>query len=206
MTQRDGMGRKVGGVFRMGNMCTPVVDACWCMANPIQNCKVKKIIIKKNITIKKIKTLKKRKKIFLQLYCIKTTAKLTDLKTVIIYSLFYICKSTGQLEIGWSRLGSSGLSSKLQVELRFTRYISNPSWTKRPPGASSSHGNGTNARGISRSMQWLLKTIFENCVMALILDKANHMAKANKNGQGNILCFESEELQSPMAKNINVGK
>ena len=105
-----------------------------------------------------------------------------------------------------SRLGSSGLSSKLQVELRFTRYISNPSWTKRPPGASSSHGNGRNARGISRSMQWLLKTIFENCVMALILDKVNHMAKANKNGQGNILCFESEELQSPMAKNINVGK
>lgn len=55
-------------------------------------------------------------------------------------------------------------------------------------------------------MQWLLKTIFENCVMALILDKANHTAKANKNGQGNILCFESEELQSPIAKNIKVGK
>ena len=28
MTQRDGMGREVGGGFRMGNMCTPVVDAC----------------------------------------------------------------------------------------------------------------------------------------------------------------------------------
>ena len=26
--QRDGMGREVGKGFRMGNMCTPVVDAC----------------------------------------------------------------------------------------------------------------------------------------------------------------------------------
>ena len=27
--QRDGMGREVGGGFRMGNtMCTPVVDSC----------------------------------------------------------------------------------------------------------------------------------------------------------------------------------
>ena len=26
MTQRDGMGREVGGGFRMGNTCTPVVD------------------------------------------------------------------------------------------------------------------------------------------------------------------------------------
>ena len=28
--------------FRMGNTCTPMVDACWCMAKPIQYCKVKK--------------------------------------------------------------------------------------------------------------------------------------------------------------------
>jgi len=28
MTQRDGMGRKVGGGVRMGNTCTPVLDAC----------------------------------------------------------------------------------------------------------------------------------------------------------------------------------
>ena len=28
MTQRDGMGREVGGGFRMGNMCTSVADAC----------------------------------------------------------------------------------------------------------------------------------------------------------------------------------
>ena len=28
MTQRDGMGREVEGVFRMGNTYTPVVDSC----------------------------------------------------------------------------------------------------------------------------------------------------------------------------------
>ena len=28
MTQRDGMGREVGGEFRMGNTCIPVADAC----------------------------------------------------------------------------------------------------------------------------------------------------------------------------------
>ena len=28
MTQRDGMGREEGGVFRMGNTCIPVVDSC----------------------------------------------------------------------------------------------------------------------------------------------------------------------------------
>ena len=27
MTQRDGMGREVRGGFRIGNMCTPVVDS-----------------------------------------------------------------------------------------------------------------------------------------------------------------------------------
>ena len=43
MTQRDGMGREVGGGFRMGNTCTPVADSCWCMAKPIQYCKVKQI-------------------------------------------------------------------------------------------------------------------------------------------------------------------
>ena len=40
MTQRDGMGREGGRGFRMGNMCTPVADSCWCMAKPIQYCKV----------------------------------------------------------------------------------------------------------------------------------------------------------------------
>ena len=28
MAQRDGMGREVGGGFRMGNMCIPVGDTC----------------------------------------------------------------------------------------------------------------------------------------------------------------------------------
>ena len=42
MTQRDGMGREVGGGFRMGNTCKPVADSCWCVAKPIQYCKVKK--------------------------------------------------------------------------------------------------------------------------------------------------------------------
>ena len=42
MIQRDDMGWKVGGVFRIGNSCIPVVDSCQCMAKPIQYCKVKK--------------------------------------------------------------------------------------------------------------------------------------------------------------------
>jgi len=28
MTQRDGMGKEVGGGFRIGNTCTPVEDSC----------------------------------------------------------------------------------------------------------------------------------------------------------------------------------
>ena len=35
MTRRDGMGREVGGVFRMGNTCTPMADSSQCMAKPI---------------------------------------------------------------------------------------------------------------------------------------------------------------------------
>ena len=30
MTRRDGTGKEVGGGFRMGNTCTPVVDSCLC--------------------------------------------------------------------------------------------------------------------------------------------------------------------------------
>ena len=40
VTQRDGPGREVGGGFRTGSTCTPVVDSCGCMAKPIQYCKV----------------------------------------------------------------------------------------------------------------------------------------------------------------------
>ena len=32
MTQRDGMGREVGGGFRMGNTCKSMADLCQCMA------------------------------------------------------------------------------------------------------------------------------------------------------------------------------
>ena len=42
MTHRDGMGREVGGGFRMGNTCTPRVDSCQCMEKPVQYFKVKK--------------------------------------------------------------------------------------------------------------------------------------------------------------------
>ena len=42
MTQRDGMGREVGGGFRMGNTWTLMADSCKCMAKPIQYRKVKK--------------------------------------------------------------------------------------------------------------------------------------------------------------------
>ena len=54
MTQRDGMGRKVGGGFRMGNTCTPEADACWCMAKPIQYRKVKIIILNPKSYIVKV--------------------------------------------------------------------------------------------------------------------------------------------------------
>ena len=32
MTLRDGVGREVGGGFRMGNTGTPMADSCQCMA------------------------------------------------------------------------------------------------------------------------------------------------------------------------------
>ena len=35
MTQKDEMGRKVGGGFRMGNTCIPMADSCQCMAKPL---------------------------------------------------------------------------------------------------------------------------------------------------------------------------
>ena len=38
MTQRDVIGREVGGGFMFGNACTPVVDSSQCMAKPIQYC------------------------------------------------------------------------------------------------------------------------------------------------------------------------
>ena len=46
------MGREVRGGFRIGNTCTPVADACGCMAKPIQYCKVKKKIFFKSTNCK----------------------------------------------------------------------------------------------------------------------------------------------------------
>ena len=40
LTPRDGMGREVGGGFRIGSTHTPMVDSCQCMAKPLQYYKV----------------------------------------------------------------------------------------------------------------------------------------------------------------------
>ena len=40
MLQMDGMGREVGGGFRMANICTPVADSCQVWQKPLQYCKV----------------------------------------------------------------------------------------------------------------------------------------------------------------------
>ena len=53
MTQRDGMGRKVGGGFRMGNTCKSMADSCQCKAKTT-TCKVISLQLKK-INGKKIK-------------------------------------------------------------------------------------------------------------------------------------------------------
>ena len=39
-TQRDGMGRDVGGGIEMGNTCKSMADSCQCMQKPLQYCKV----------------------------------------------------------------------------------------------------------------------------------------------------------------------
>ena len=39
-TQRDGTRREEAGGYRMGNTCILVAHTCWCMAKPIQYCKV----------------------------------------------------------------------------------------------------------------------------------------------------------------------
>ena len=43
MTQRDGMGKEVGGGFRIGNTCTPMADSSQCKAKSTQCCKIKLI-------------------------------------------------------------------------------------------------------------------------------------------------------------------
>ena len=46
MTQRDVVGREVGGEFMFGIACTPMVDSCQCMAKPTQYWKQNKVKIK----------------------------------------------------------------------------------------------------------------------------------------------------------------
>ena len=43
MNQRNGMGKQVGGRFRMGNTCTPMAYSSQCMAKTVQYCKVNKL-------------------------------------------------------------------------------------------------------------------------------------------------------------------
>ena len=40
ITQRDGMGKEVGGGFTMGNTRAPMADSCQFMAKPLQYCKI----------------------------------------------------------------------------------------------------------------------------------------------------------------------
>ena len=77
MTQRDGMGKEVGGGFRMGNRCTPVVYSCQCMAKPLQYCKVIIFQLKK----------KERKRTFKSVF--EPTNKDISDTTVYFYNQFY---------------------------------------------------------------------------------------------------------------------
>ena len=45
--QRDGVGKEVGGEFRMGDTCTPKADSCQCIAKPLQYSKVISLQLKK---------------------------------------------------------------------------------------------------------------------------------------------------------------
>ena len=57
-TQRDGMGREVGGGIGMGNTCKSMADSCQCMAKPLQYCKVTSLqLIKINEKKKRILSL-----------------------------------------------------------------------------------------------------------------------------------------------------
>ena len=53
MTLRDGMGKEVGGGFRMGNTSKPMAYSCQCMAKPIQYCKVISLQLNKFIHFKR---------------------------------------------------------------------------------------------------------------------------------------------------------
>ena len=40
--QKDGLGKEVGGGFRIGSTCTPMADSCQCMANDTPVCETAK--------------------------------------------------------------------------------------------------------------------------------------------------------------------
>ena len=42
----DGMGKEVGGGFRMGDTCSPMADLCQCIAKTTTYCKVISLQIK----------------------------------------------------------------------------------------------------------------------------------------------------------------
>ena len=52
LTQREWMGREVGGGFRMGNTRTPMADSCQYMAKSLRYCKVISLKLKQ-INLKK---------------------------------------------------------------------------------------------------------------------------------------------------------
>ena len=58
MTQKDGMGREVGGGFRMGNTCKSMADSCQYMAKPLQYFKVISLQLKKKTIIFSCKSMK----------------------------------------------------------------------------------------------------------------------------------------------------
>ena len=51
MTLRDGMGKEVGGGFRMVNACTPMVDSCQCTAKPNLEIKKKKSLFFTSVSL-----------------------------------------------------------------------------------------------------------------------------------------------------------
>ena len=121
MTQRDGMGREEGEGFRMGNTCIPVVDSCWCMAKPIQYCKVI------NLQLKYINLyIKKRKKYLVQQIII------TNHRFKYFFFFFYfILLYNTVLVLPYINMNPPWV------------YMSSQSWTPLPPPSSPYHLSGS---------------------------------------------------------------
>ena len=116
-------GGKWEGGFRIGNTCTPMADACWCMAKPIQYCKVKK---KKKIFFQRLKfKKKKRERNFLCLETINIGHKPNcwlslEQPTVLIasYWLLLVCQEVCQ-EAGLLSLQQLSLSKRFLLNKFF---------------------------------------------------------------------------------------